>query len=510
MMVFEPSTVLTQFMEHRNSPDPQVRAFICAVLTDLAVHRSPVLVELSFEPMRQMSTLLSDDNTEVRQTVLHAFSKFSGWAAAAQAFDVQIVQAILNTSVELEGTKSVSSTDIQRWWCRAMGDLAIYNFDSIYPVLLKICLHMLPFLSDTDIGVVHGALRAICNISRSTCGTAILAQIGIWGNLGKLLGKSNSRVWQSTCRILGNLAARGAVCPSAFALVHVRAQVICLLLTGKSVDPVPDTSQFWLELHLKGDVDRKIQREATYALSKMTCWSEDTMQTVADTQLLGQIPYLLVSSDTEVRQWVCEILGRLLSDALQSRRLPNFDMEYYLRHAVILLSDPAEKVRKVAINILSPRASWFAGPTIVEHVAKYSNSSDRRIRCLVCKMLEATSPASLCEPKPYLVLLPLLLDQDVEVGDLALRAVSTLSRSSDGAQALVDTDIVKHLSKLVDIGRSRPLACEILGNLGFYQVLPHLDGALRTRLTDLLRDNDCDVRESAFMALLWCNHYVLP
>jgi hypothetical protein len=67
-------------------------------------------------------------------------------------------------------------------------------------------------------------------------------------------------------------------------------------------------------------------------------------------------------------------------------------------------------------------------------------------------------------------------------------AILTLSKiSSEGASAVGNTEILEHVPRLMDFHSSRSLTLETLGNLGFFQVLPSLGGALRARIKYFLR-----------------------
>ncbi|KAJ7628268.1 armadillo-type protein [Mycena polygramma] len=170
------------------------------------------------------------------------------------------------------------------------------------------------------------------------------------------------------------------------------------------------------------------------------------------------------------------------------------------------------ELRRSAIYLLSKMSRWTDGALAVletsalEHVPLLLTSHDTATRRWTCEMLGHLvlhySPSLTQDHAPICTqIVQCLRDEDKYVREASLFAVSRISRTSNGAQAFRDTEILKYVPKLLDFNNTRSLVCKTLVNLAVHGVIPVLGFCLRTRIESLLSHPNRALRETASVVL---------
>ncbi|KAJ6545847.1 armadillo-type protein [Mycena vulgaris] len=139
------------------------------MLAELA--RTLVALGLEVELCKKLVPFLRDDNIVVVESALYALSLLINWPEGAQ----DPVDANLLGSIAKPLTSP--SSDVQRWMCWFLGQLAVQETTSA-AVIGGICKHLAQFLQLTDL-VSVSAVSALVRISEHPGGITAIVDAGI-------------------------------------------------------------------------------------------------------------------------------------------------------------------------------------------------------------------------------------------------------------------------------------------------------------------------------------------
>ncbi|KAJ7633872.1 hypothetical protein DFH06DRAFT_687039 [Mycena polygramma] len=147
------------------------------------------------------------------------------------------------------------------------------------------------------------------------------------------------------------------------------------------------------------------------------------------------------------------------------------------------------------------------GTTVLEYIPVLLNLFDTATRRWTCEMLGHLVPhysPSITQDHGRLCtqIVQCLRDEDKYVQEGSLFAISRITRTSNGAQAFKDTEILKYVPRLLQaFDNTRSLVCETLVNLAVHDAMPVLGSCLRAQIESLLSHPNHALRETATVVL---------
>ncbi|KAJ6592638.1 armadillo-type protein [Mycena capillaripes] len=228
----------------------------------------------------------------------------------------------------------------------------------------------------------------------------------------------------------------------------------------------------WVKAFLRVE-DAGVREAALQAVAKIT-ESPEGAQVLGDTDILAYLPSLDFSNSR------FRLLTRIIVRNLTDYEVDQLKLEVNWSEADI-------KRRQNAIQRLSKMNNWYGGVEAVmesgalRYIPDLLNSADIETRRWTCKMLgnlpfEESKSSDIIEMGVELcaaivsVLSDLSNDEDDQVRDDVLRALSKISHSPEGARAIGDTKFLECLPKLLHSDNGC-LLTGIMDNLAFYGVL---------------------------------------
>ncbi|KAF7350424.1 Armadillo repeat-containing protein 3 [Mycena venus] len=552
---------ITQMLK---SPDIGARISSCKLLKSLACHRCTMEAILELRTCVQLVSMLRDEGSGVVEGAVLALSNIASLSLDGAQVIVD-AGALSHVSDLLESP----SSNIRKWTCVLAGNLAAHDLTRAAVLALKLYMQIVPLLSDEGSGVVRGAAHALSQIALSMDGAQAVVDAGALGHLMGLLQSSDSTIRKWTCLLVGNLAdhqptlatvlalkpyeslvsllsdqdsgvveravyalwrithslegAQAVVNAGALVLVlellqspgpHIRkwtCRLVGSLASHQSTSPASAVLELWpckQLVTLLRDEDCGVVEWAAYALSQIARPVE-----AIDARVLDFVQALLESPSPGVRKWTCLLVGNLTChEFIRSRVLA---LKPYTQ-IVHLLADQDSGVVDGAVHALSQAAQSLDGAQAIvdarglDHLSGFLRSPSLNIRRWTCQLLcnvAAHEPirATVVALKPFEMLVTLLRDEDSEVVNAAVHALSQISRSLDGAQAIVDAEALDRVSVLFKSPRLkiRKWTCALMGTLAWHESIRAVVLALKPfkTLVSLLSDEDSEVVDWAAYAL---------
>ncbi|KAF7362692.1 hypothetical protein MVEN_00618500 [Mycena venus] len=513
-------TILKTLTEYLNSPNPGIRQFTCNILGDLAVCQSACFAKLDFRPCVCITRLLRDGDIDARRSAVYALSKMTYWREVAQAVNARVMKrapdlldssdtetqkftceilgnlavrtstsplsvelcarvvslmsnddkgireramyAIAKISHSPQGAAVVRGTRIwehlaieirfldslqSRIWrftCSILGNLASQESACLALLGPKSYTRIVSLLRDHDLQVKRYAIYAVSKMSYWSDAAQATADTKALECIQDLLSSSDAETRRYTCEMIGNLTFHGSLQPSS----ELSATVVSLL----------------------SDNDSDVRKSALYTLGKITD-STHGADAVRDTNIREYFTELLDTPHPRVRRLTCKVLGNLVARDIISPGLSLRFLEcepYECEGITWLLDDPDIEVRRCAIYSLSRLCSRPQGAQVaidagaLQYVPDLLSSFNDETRRWTCEMLGHLAIHNHRDVQFCAQLVVLLSDKDRNVRQAAIWALSKMSRSVDGAQAVGDTTFFDYVpGLLVD---NRALTCETLDN----------------------------------------------
>ncbi|KAJ7479050.1 armadillo-type protein [Mycena latifolia] len=191
------------------SPDPGVQVEACALLTQLATHKSTRVAVLRANPCVQLVSLSRGKTPMVARRAIWALCMIASCAEGARAVvDAEILECV-GPVLESPGTNDILHT------CRILGELARHKTTLKALLAVRPCSQLVCLLQRTvatfDSPLYHLAVRAsaafaLAQISESPQGAAAVAATDFLVHLEALLDSPDHQFQVWICVILRNLA----------------------------------------------------------------------------------------------------------------------------------------------------------------------------------------------------------------------------------------------------------------------------------------------------------------
>ncbi|KAJ6501411.1 armadillo-type protein [Mycena vulgaris] len=315
----------------------------------------------------------------------------------------------------------------------------------------------------------------------------------VFHQIAELLESPCAEIRRSTCWMLGKLASHES---TEAPVLHLKP---CLKLVS-----------------LLRDKHIRVVESAIYALSQITQWMRGAEEVVRPSlKLRDCCRGLLESPDAEVQRWTCEMLGKLASHQYTLKWVLEIKPSVRL---VTLLCDEAHRPKVFEATIFalscitqSPDGAQAAiDAKILDHIPHLLESSNSQVQRWTCRTVGGLAFTN-CKSMVMLgantcvKLVSLLQEEDVQLLEEAIFALSHITRWPEGAQFSVDAKVLHYLPKLLEssIPQVRYCTCGMLARLASHEstIADVLGINPCTRLVALLRDGQVKVIESALCAL---------
>ncbi|KAJ7430497.1 armadillo-type protein [Mycena galericulata] len=253
------------------------------------------------------------------------------------------------------------------------------------------------------------------------------------------------------------------------------------------------TSSFEIIVSLLKDEDVGVIFSATSVLASVAFRSHGA-QAIVNTNTLTYLVELLDSQSEKVRSQAYTLITNLV---LHEDKHPEVT-----RRVVYVLDNLTQ----------SPySAQAFIKANILPHLVELLDSASKQIRENACVLVgnlarhESCLAAILAE-NPFEILVSLLRDADSGVIHSGTCALAIVAYWPDGAQAVINANILPHLSELLGLGSTSAIqanACILVRNLAQHEssLAPILAANPFERLVCLLRDTDSVIIQHATAAI---------
>ncbi|KAJ7915917.1 armadillo-type protein [Mycena leptocephala] len=244
----------------------------------------------------------------------------------------------------------------------------------------------------------------------------------------------------------------------------------------------------------------------------------DGAKAAVDAKVPDYLVELLQSPSSGVRNWSCQLIGRLVYH--QSIALAILGVIPWER-LVSFLSDAEIDVIDGAGYALGQVSSLLQGAQAVvdakvqDYAIELLKSSSARVRKWACWLVgnlachESTRPAIL-ELEPYAPIVTscvlIFISDDIEVVLDAIYALAEIAISTAGARAVVSANVLDHIVQVLGSPSAevREWSCRLVGNLASHEAIAPAVFELKPcvrRLVSLLRDTHADVIVEAIHTL---------
>ncbi|KAF7356379.1 hypothetical protein MVEN_00970300 [Mycena venus] len=339
------------------SPLPGVREKACTLLGRLSSHR-PLWSLMDFDACEQLVSLLGDENSGVAGEATYAITHIGRWS------DVVVDSPVFNGFVQMLGSTDVGARISS---CRLLTSVAGYR-SNISPILeLGVCDRLATLLRDDNAQVIECTLDALCQVAHWAYpfpNDWLREDDKILKDVLELLKSPLPGVREKSCTLLGRL------------------------FIYRPLWYVMDFDAWEQVASLLGDENSRVAREATYALTQIGRWS-DFEQSYIDMNARSFVLVLFESPTLEVRQWTCQLVGRLAANQSNAeavlRQKPCGQLVSFLR-------DPAIRAdAMVALFAISQRpdgVAALANTNIFEELQGLSQSADVETKVRIHMILD--------------------------------------------------------------------------------------------------------------------------
>ncbi|KAJ7098212.1 armadillo-type protein [Mycena crocata] len=495
--------MIRQELENGNRGASAFLTSLNSAVVDLLLLPLPVCRSLkAYGPIK------SQQDMTLREETIQIYTSYLAWKYVSTATKSVILEAfITRAALPVDGATLVNSASVV--------NIVVYLLESTDPALREVSCVLLgklvyqdtvtvarlvvllrPSFSiherDDHINVAEAAISALTDISSLNDGAGTVVSAGALDGVGELLQSSSTNIRSQTCRLLERLAHHDSAA-EAVQTAGVISKLVALL---------------------RDDVDdnQVVITDAIQALGEISR-ADGGANAVVDAGVIGAIGSLVDSADANVRSATCKMLKKLAhhraidTDSMAAAVLPPL---------VHLLSDGNMGVVVEAMDALDNISSDPYGATAVVNaetlpvIRQLLDSENVSVQSWACKVLgtlgaQGTTAASVLQvgSVPRLVALlgsscqPGCKTDIVVVG--AIHALADISRSPAGANAVVDSEALYEIEKLLQAPSDdiRCWTCHLVGTLGRHMhkkiTMALLTVVPMTRLVALLSEENMDV-----------------
>ncbi|KAJ7142059.1 armadillo-type protein [Mycena crocata] len=392
-------------------------------------------------PCQQLATLLRDHDLVVVQNAIYSLSHIVRSPDGAQT----VVDAkVLDFAPELLES---SHKLVQLYTCRMLGRLATHSSTLDAVLCAKPCARLAALLCHNIVG--EGAIYALSHISADLNGAKAVIDAGALNFVHKLFDSPSNEIRERAHLMVGNLVQYG----SAKACVCFAA-----LLREHNMSVIKNSIS----------VLAKIAREP------------DGAKAVVDAKVLDIVPELLETPNDQVRQFTCNMLGRLVKHKSTLEAVLSANL--CIRLIAVLYHDDLF-IAWEAMQTLSTIANDLAGAEavvdakVLDFIPNLIESPDKlggnRFTCdMLCRLARHKSTlGAVLSAQPFAWLTTFLYDDENVVVKRATEALAIIADDPTGAQAVVDAKALNVVPKLLESPNAqvRQSTCNMLSRLAKHE-----------------------------------------
>ncbi|KAJ6451311.1 armadillo-type protein [Mycena sanguinolenta] len=445
-VVVDDTVGLQLVVELLESPFPRVRFLTCSILGRLAGHESTMATALcNFDD--KLVPLLRDEDEKVVEKAMWAFSAAVRYPGGAQAFvDGKLLDSVPEL---LESPRPFVRTQS----CRLVGMLASRRKTIAAVLESRFCPRLVVLLRNEDIYVIHAAVYALTQISRTFSGARAVVNAKTLDHVPQLLN-SKTMVQDRCYELLEILFRNGCAVPEILRL-NICPRLVSILESAK-LPPYPykfhetDSTRLTVATSLlaemsewPGGVSAAAETGVLDAIQRIECdlvlplddRVRSDMRRIQDN--IVQYKDRIATASVWVRRLTYMILGYLVVDeSTASTALTHFGIEL-----VPLVRDEDDKA--------------FIDAKFLDSVPELLESSRPSVRTQACRLVgklasHAQTTTAVLKSKPCPRLVVLLRDKDIYVVHAALYALTQISRTFPGAKAVLNAKALQHVPELLD------------------------------------------------------------
>ncbi|KAJ7208877.1 armadillo-type protein [Mycena pura] len=456
------ANALAHLFKLLKSCNPGIQRQSCTLVGSLACHDTSMSAISAVSPFERMVSILHDGSDSVTHWATYGLVNLAQWpevmemiwlsmgAAYALAKLAQWpkgAQAVItaNALAHLSNLLESPDADIQMWSCTLGGNLAIH--ETSMPAILAVnpCEKFVSLLYDGHDQIIHAAIYALAKLARWPEGAQAVITANALAHLSNLLESPDADIQMWSCTLGGNLAIHETSMPAILA-VNPCEKFVTLLHDGHG----------------------QVIDAAIYALSKLARWPEGA-QAVVTANALTHVSELRKSSNADIQRWSCNLAGNLV---IYENSMTAILAVNPCEKIVSLLYDRHDQVIHAAIYTLVKLASWPDGAQAVitanalAHLYNLLESTYADIRESSCSLVgylaiyETSMPAILAISDGH--------DRFIRA---AIYALAKLAQWPEGAQAVITSNALAHLSNLLESPDAdiQMWSCTLGGNLAIHE-----------------------------------------
>ncbi|KAJ7455750.1 armadillo-type protein [Mycena latifolia] len=439
--------------EFLRSPGADDRKVMCWIFGQLARNETTMAAVLSGGPCVRLLPLLRDVNLVVAESAAYTLYLIAMSPEGAQA----IMDAKLLDSIT-EVLDFAPNEKIHKWMCDMLGEVARHEATARVAIGQLVTL----LRRKGDLQVIEGAAQTLYRIVKSPEGSQIVVDANVLDALADLLELPDAGVRQWTRCLLTELATHATTIRVAM---------------GRLVS------------FLRSEKRLRVIGSAAEILCRIARWPEGA-QAIVDANALEVAARLLRSPSEEVQTWMCKLLGELvLHEAIALAVLEEGlcqPIVFLLRNRDSEVVDSATRVL-YRIAVFPEGAQAAVNANVLGCLTELLGAPNAKLWKWTWNMLgelarhETTVKAAIAQ------LVPLLRSANVINIGSAVQTLYRTARSPEGAQAIMDTDVLEYVPELLQSPNimARVWTCEMLVELVSQK--PAASAAVRT-LEGLLHD----------------------
>ncbi|KAJ7686196.1 armadillo-type protein [Mycena rosella] len=530
----------------------------CNVLANIASHRNLVQTILDANVCTPLLSLLSHSESGVQYAAAHALRRISCRSTGArivvdlgalpvlqdllQSTDLQLIITICQVIGNIARGRPLRRALLQTSLCAHLASLLSHPEEAVklsalvpldclsrtqHGILAIVDAHaisaLIELMRSSDVQVLHAISKVLSNMASENG----LSQADL--PLAHLLRHAEPAVYVSALNLLFHICLSNTGIPGATGAIYSAVALLqrelktlntrnlakgCRIL-GISIGHDESRSQETIEVSLSGCVilvsllrhsSTRVHYAAAGALLEISSRSERGARYIVNANAVPDLIQLLHSADTDASAHIHipEILGRIVSYRILVQTTIDVDAASRLAE---LLRHPMFAVRGLAAKILHQTAEnsgiglhAVIKANMLPNLVDMLQSQKEELRTCTCELLGAISwldersREDIVDAGACYSLCQLLRDASLAVRLAAISALCKISKSANGAHAIVKANELSALGeRLQALDKAiLPSVCEVVGNITLQDDLPLdlIDRGICAVLMPLLRRED--------------------
>ncbi|KAJ7435061.1 armadillo-type protein [Mycena latifolia] len=350
---------------------------------------------------------------------------------------------------------SSPDAEVRRPMCRILAILA--RRETTGPAILSrnLCPQLVSLLHDTDVEVIKNAVQGLRSLSKWPDGVQAAVDANVLHSLAELLDSPNEEIRASACDMLEELACLPA---TSTAVLHSLAELLdspsgkirawtCDMLEELARLPATSTAVLELLVLLSFHDNSYVVAGAVKLLNQIAAFP-DGAQAIVDANFLENVAQLVDSPLNGVWKGTWELLEHLARQRLTAKAA--------VTQMLSLLWSENDKVAATAAETLYHTARFREGAqtaveaAVLDCVPALLQLPNPEVARWTWELLEELGHRAVTERLALRQVVSLLRSGDPQIFQNAARILSHKIKSSEGAQTVVELNLLECLPELVE------------------------------------------------------------